>query len=261
MQEEILKLIELQKIDLKILKIEKAMNDIPKSLQKAQKDKEQIQKKLEELSYLLEEKKKQKDLFEEELKQEYQRLKSIQSRLIQIRGTREYQLLLREIDEIKKTNKQKEDEILNLMEEIEKLEEEKKKLIEKLNEMEAIFNEEKQKFEAFCAELSNNKTELLKKRESIAQDIPSNLLKKYEILKEKKGGIGIAPVDNYICEGCHMAIPPQLYNEIQKDNRYYECPHCKRLIFYKKIYIPEEEYQGAIPQDEKKAPEEKASTA
>jgi len=243
MQEEILKLIELQKIDLEVLKIEKNMQEIPQSLKKVQKEKDQLIQKLEDLNHLVEEKKKQKDLFEEELKQEYQRLKSTQSRLIHIRGTREYQLLLREIEEIKKTNKQKEEEILKLMEEIENLEKEKEKLEKEMEKTESLFQEEKQKFDSFCAKLSENKENLLKKREEVAKKIPSNLLRKYEALKQKKGGIGIAPVDNYVCEGCHMAIPPQLYNELQRDNRYYECPHCKRLIYYKRIYIQEDSNQ------------------
>jgi len=241
MQEEIVKLIELQKIDLEVLRIEKNMQEIPQSLQKVQKEREELTKKLENLSQLIEEKKKQKDLFEEELKQEYQRLKSTQARLIQIRGTREYQLLLREIEEIKKANKQKEDEILKLMEEIENLEKEKEKLEEEMKKVESKFQEEKQKFDSFCAELSANKDNLLKKREGIIQKVPSALLRKYEAIRQKKGGLGIAPVDNYVCEGCHMAIPPQLYNELQRDNRYYECPHCKRLIYYKRIYIQEED--------------------
>ncbi|NPA39222.1 MAG: hypothetical protein GXO57_02105 [Thermodesulfobacteria bacterium] len=240
MQEAIMRLIELQNIDLEILKIERAMNEIPQSLQKAQTQKESLNKKLSELTEIIEEKKKQKDLFEEELKEEYNKLKSTQARLIQIRGTREYQLLLREIEEIKKANKQKEEEILKLMEEIEGLEQQKKEIEEELNKAEELFNEEKQKFDEFCQKLLSDKEELLKKRETIAEKIPTNLLKKYELLRQRKGGIGIAPVINYVCEGCHMSIPPQLYNEIQKDNRYYECPHCKRLIFYKKIYIPEE---------------------
>lgn len=241
MQEEIVKLIELQKIDLEVLRIEKNMQEIPQSLQKVQKEKEELTKKLENLSQLIEDKKKQKDLFEEELKQEYQRLKNTQARLIQIRGTREYQLLLREIEEIKKANKQKEDEILKLMEEIENLEKEKEKLEEEMKKIESKFQEEKQKFDSFCAELSTHKDTLLKKRERIIQKVPSALLRKYEAIRQKKGGLGIAPVDNYICEGCHMAIPPQLYNELQRDNRYYECPHCKRLIYYKRIYLQEED--------------------
>ncbi|RLG13028.1 hypothetical protein DRN73_00570 [Candidatus Pacearchaeota archaeon] len=250
MQEEISKLIELQNIDLEILKIEKAMQDIPQSLQKVQREQEKLLQKLEELNQIIEEKEKQKNLFEEELKEEYQRLRTAQTRLIQIRGLREYQLLLREIEEIKKVNKQKEEEILKLMEEIENLIKEKQELEGKLNEINELFKEEKRKFDEYCNELSNNKEKLLKKREDIANKIPSKLLKKYETIRKKKGGIGIAPVENSVCQGCHMSIPPQLYNELQRDNRYYECPHCKRLIYYKKIYISEKESQKdkKIPQ-------------
>lgn len=243
MQEEISKLIELQKIDLEISKIEKSIKTVPESLEKVQKEKAQLIQKLENLIHFIEEKKKQKDLFEEELKQEYNRLKSTQARLINIRGTREYQLLLKEIEEIKKANKQKEEEILKLMEEIENLEKEKEGLEKEMEKTESIYQEEKQKFDSFCAKLLKDKEKLLEKREEIKKKIPPGLLKKYETIRQKKGGIGIAPVDNYVCEGCHMAIPPQLYNEIQKDNRYYECPHCRRLIYYKKIYIQEESKQ------------------
>lgn len=240
MQEEILKLIELQKIDVEILKIEKDLQKIPQSLQKAQKEQEQMSKKLDLLIANLDEKKGQKKFFEEELQEEYQRLKRTQARLMQIKGTREYQLLLKEIEEIKKTNKQKEEEILKLMEEIESLEKEKEKLEKKLEEVNAIFKEEEEKFNEFCQKLLKQKEELIERRSKLTQKISQNLLKKYEAVRQKKSGIGIAPVINSICEGCHMAIPPQLYNELQKDNRYYECPHCKRLIYYKKIYLLEE---------------------
>ncbi|QER41567.1 hypothetical protein F1847_01970 [Thermodesulfobacterium sp. TA1] len=246
MQEEILRLIELQNLDLEILKIEKAVQEVPQSLQKVQKEKDQLLNKIENLKSLLDEKNRQKNLFEEELKQEYQRLKSTQARLVQIRGTREYQLLLREIEEIKKANKQKEEELLKLMEEIEKLEQEKAKLEEEFTKVEDIFNQEKQKFDDYCSQLNQDKEKLLEKRISLSKKIPSRLLKKYELLRERKGGLGIAPVDNYVCEGCYMAIPPQLYNEIQRDNRYYECPHCKRLIFYKKFYFPEESAEPVL---------------
>lgn len=244
MQEEILKLIELQKIDLEILKIEKDLQKIPQSLQKARKEQEQMSKKLELLIANLDEKKGQKKFFEEELQEEYQRLKRTQARLMQIKGTREYQLLLKEIEEIKKANKQKEDEILKLMEEIENLEKEKDKLEKKLEEINTIFEEEERKFNEFCKNLIEQREKLLEKRNKLTPKISQNLLKKYEAVRQKKSGIGIAPVINSICEGCHMAIPPQLYNELQKDNKYYECPHCKRLIYHKKIYLPEEEEES-----------------
>jgi len=239
MQEAIVRLIELQKIDLEILKLEREMAEVPEALRKAKDKMERLQEKLSKITATIEEKEAQRRLFEEELKEEIKRLKQTQARLNQIRGTREYQILLAEIEEIKRTNKQKEEEILKLMEEIEKLTEEKTKIEEELKKTTQTFEEERQKFEETCQRLKEEIAKLSEKRGQISKKISSGILRKYEMVRQKKGGIGIVPVENGVCEGCHMAIPPQLYIEIQKDNRFHECPHCKRIIYFKRYYHQE----------------------
>jgi len=244
MQDDIVRLIELQKLDLEILKLERSMAEVPEALKKAKEKKERLQEKLAQVMASIEEKEARRKLFEEELKEEIKRLKQTQARLTQIRGTREYQILLAEIEEIKRTNKQKEEEILKLMEEIEKLTEEKNKIEEELNKTNQVFEEENRKFEDLCQKLREEIARLSEKRAQMTKKISSGILRKYEIIRQKKGGIGIASVENGVCEGCHMAIPPQLYIEIQKDNRFYECPHCKRIIYFKRYYHQEEIEEG-----------------
>ncbi|MFN3921030.1 MAG: zinc ribbon domain-containing protein [Caldimicrobium sp.] len=241
MQEDIARLIELQKIDLEILNLDRSMAEIPQSLQKAKKNREVLLQKLNLLEEIIKEKERQKNLFEEELKEEQKRLKQTQARLTQLKGSREYQVLIREIDETKKTIRLKEEEILKLMEELENLQKEKVKLEEELAKVQKILDEENKKYEQFCEEIKAQKAVLLEKRKGISQKISSGILKRYEMIREKKRGIGIAAVDGGICEGCYMAIPPQLYNELQKDNQFFECPYCKRLIYYKRLYHQEEE--------------------
>lgn len=241
MQEDIARLIELQKIDLEILRLERTISEIPQELIKARRESEILWEKINILEKTVEEKEKQKKLFEEELKEEQKRLKQTQARLTQIRGSRDYQILLREIEEMKKTIRSKEDEILKLMEEIEKLERDRDNLKAHLEKVQAVLDDETKKFEKFCEEINAEKEKLLKKRTQITKKISGGILKKYELVRQKKGGIGIAAVENGVCEGCFMSVPPQLYNELQKDNRFYECPHCKRIIYYKRIYHKEEE--------------------
>ncbi|PMP62540.1 MAG: hypothetical protein C0197_04480 [Caldimicrobium thiodismutans] len=246
MQEDIVRLIELQKIDLEILRLEKSVAEVPQALKKAKKERDLLKEKINVLEKAIEEKEKQKNLFEEELKEEQKRLKQTQARLTQIRGSRDYQILLREIDEMKKTIRIKEDEILKLMEEIENLSKERDNLKNQLEKVQAVLEEETKKFEKFCEEINAEKESLLKKRKEIAEKISGGILRKYELIRQKKGGVGIAAVENGVCEGCFMSVPPQLYNELQKDNRFYECPHCKRIIYFKRIYHKEEE---ALPEE------------
>ncbi len=229
-------LIKLQEIDLKILAIDRAKEEFPESLKEAEEALAQKQKEYEALENEIEELQFKRRKFEEELEQEYQRLKKSQTRLMEVKAQREYQALLKEIEEIKKVNKQREEELLQMMERIETLHKEKEKLREEISALEKKVAEEREKYEARRAELDKQREAIWQERESIAVKIPANLLKRYEFVKSRRNGLAVVPVNDAICDGCHMNIPPQLYNELQRDDRVYECPICQRIIFFKKAY-------------------------
>ena len=244
MREEMVNLIKLQEIDLKILAIDKAKEEFPESLKKAEEALAQKKKEYEALEHEIEELQFKRRKFEEELEQEYQRLKKSQARLMEVKAQREYQALLKEIEEIKKANKQREEELIQMMERVEALNQEKEKLGEEIAELEKKVAEERAKYEAKRAELDKEREAIWQERENIAAQIPANLLKRYEFVKSRRNGLAVVPVMNAICDGCHMNIPPQLYNELQRDDRIYECPICQRIIFFKKAYaelLPSEE--------------------
>ena len=88
--------------------------------------------------------------------------------------------------------------------------------------------------------LEEEKANYLRERERVARNISQSLLKRYEFIRQRRGGLAVVGVENGTCEGCHMNIPPQLFNDLQRDDRYFECPLCRRLIYYKKLYFPED---------------------
>ena len=45
-------------------------------------------------------------------------------------------------------------------------------------------------------------------------------------------GVAVVSVWKEVCDGCHMSIPPQLYNELQKSTRLLTCPNCNRIIYW-----------------------------
>jgi hypothetical protein len=45
--------------------------------------------------------------------------------------------------------------------------------------------------------------------------------------------VGIIAVIDAVCQGCHMNIPPQMYNELQRGDNLTKCPMCQRLIYWK----------------------------
>jgi len=72
-------------------------------------------------------------------------------------------------------------------------------------------------------------------RAEAASAVEPALLKKYEMLLERRAGLAVAIVEEGGgCSGCHVQIPPQMLIEIRKTAAVRVCPMCQRLL-----YVPE----------------------
>ncbi len=69
--------------------------------------------------------------------------------------------------------------------------------------------------------------------ESVAESIDPEIINTYNTIKDTIGGIPVAAVSNAVCQGCHMNIPAQMYNELQRADSIKKCPHCQRIIYWK----------------------------
>lgn len=154
-------------------------------------------------------------------------------RLNRIKNIKELQALQREIDQIKENNAQLEEELIQLLEELEARgasvkakEEEVKKLDE---EWEARGGE----IERELAAIEGSIAEASKARQAIAGQLNGDLIERYELIFSRRGGVAVVVVSEGICQGCHMNIPPQLWNEIIRSERLNLCPSCHRILYHK----------------------------
>ena len=234
MRPELQTLLELQEIDLKILALKKELDKAPlhlNTLKEAQAKKEEELNILKERLSSLQERKFE---VEDELQMETERLKKSQKKLTTIKTEREYHALLKEIDEIKKANKEREDEILEAEEEIEKVTAEieaKKKELDEINAQ--VKNEEKVLAEK-TKEITTQMDALNEDRAKVEKEVQPSLLSKYMFLRDKRAGFVVVSVVQGVCGGCNMNIPPQLFNELLRDDRIYTCPTCQRFIYAKR---------------------------
>jgi len=68
---------------------------------------------------------------------------------------------------------------------------------------------------------------------AVEADIAPALLKAFfKVKKMCPDGKAMAPVRNSICMGCHMNIPPQMYNELQRFDSLKLCPFCNRILYW-----------------------------
>lgn len=180
----------------------------------------------------------------EELKKEYRSLESdtqlnidhikkSQAKLNTVKTNKEYQSLLKEIDDIKKKNSSIEDTMIECLDTIEKLEQQISEYEKDCDELGQQIAEKKAAVEKEREVFRDRLADLDGQAKSNSDSIDSELMHIYNGIKMKKGGTGIAPVIAAVCQGCHLNIPPQMYNELHRRDSLKICPWCERIIYWK----------------------------
>lgn len=75
--------------------------------------------------------------------------------------------------------------------------------------------------------------EALQKEElEITPGLDEELLFKFERIIRNKAGLGIVPIEQGVCTGCHIILPVQYVNEVHQGTDVRFCPNCSRVLFY-----------------------------
>jgi predicted nucleic acid-binding Zn-ribbon protein len=193
----------------------------------------EFEKKMKEDELFINELNKEYRSYESDLETNQAHLRKSQEKLENVKNNKEYQSILKEMDDIKFKNSQIEDKMIECLNNIEEAENkigsiriEYSRISEKnKNEKEDIYKQIEQR--------EKRLEELQKEWESISQSTESDLMNHYIELKGKIKGSVIASVKDAVCDGCHMNIPPQMYNELQRFDSLKYCPFCHRIIYWK----------------------------
>jgi predicted nucleic acid-binding Zn-ribbon protein len=154
-------------------------------------------------------------------------------RMNRIKNIRELQALQHEVDQIKQANSQIEEELIAIMEDLEARAAILRERDEELARLETAWAGEKSQLQAQIAQLDKEVAETSAGRQTIAAQLKGDLIGRYEMIFARRGGTAVVAVTDGICQGCFMNIPPQLSNEIRKNERLNLCPSCHRILFYK----------------------------
>jgi len=232
LKEQLSYLIELQKLDLNIDKINVKKRELPEKI--AQMDEEfgtyiagmdESKKKYEELNKRHSEK-------EDKLRRGIDALKKTKERLLEVKTNKEYQAILKEIETIENRNSEDEDEIISALEELDHVRVELKAKEKDFDAYRLQYEKERKKMEEEISQLDVDFSGCLQISNDLRRQIRKELLKKYETIKDKRNGLAVVSVWKEVCGGCHMNIPPQLYIELQRSTDLQSCPNCNRIIHW-----------------------------
>lgn len=149
-----------------------------------------------------------------------------------VKTNKEYQSILKEIDEIRKKNSGIED---RMIEQLDKIETAEQTVDEKEAELAGFIQSCREKKETLAAKAQRERQALEtlnEKKARISVKADPKIITVLDDVKKKVRGMAVVPVQQAICMGCHMNIPAQLYNELQRFDEIRFCPHCHRIIYW-----------------------------
>lgn len=226
------KLAVLQALDIKIRGMQREKDEIPTRLAALEgefkKEEEKVLGQKAELDRLLKDRRHK----EKELEEEVERAKKTEARAFEIKTNKEYQAVLKEIEGAKKLNRQREEEILGILERFEELQKVARQGEKELEAKRKEYQQQLSELQQRAAQFEQKMAAEVKERDERQKGIPPDLLSKYRMLLEKRQGIAVAPVSNGVCKACNMNLRPQLYIELQKQQTLILCPNCSRILFW-----------------------------
>jgi predicted nucleic acid-binding Zn-ribbon protein len=99
------------------------------------------------------------------------------------------------------------------------------------SELEKFASDEQAKADARLAELNQVRDRILTGRSELVSKVPADVLRRYEMIRSKRQGVGMSAVKNSTCSGCFVVLAPQQVLSIQRGDEFAQCPRCQRILY------------------------------
>jgi predicted nucleic acid-binding Zn-ribbon protein len=226
-------LVKVQQIEIETGKLKAYLEKVPSRISSLERELEEFIRSVKGDEAEIEEFNKQYRALEADVQLNLSKIQKSQEKLRSVKTNKEYQSSLKEIDGIKAINSKLEDEMLEYLEKIETAEKAIKDRKQHYTEIVNESNREKESIERDAEQRQENLVDLEAKRVAVATELDAGILEIFKQVKAKQASlVAIVGVQDAVCQGCNMNIPPQVYNELQRCDSLRYCPSCFRIIYW-----------------------------
>jgi predicted nucleic acid-binding Zn-ribbon protein len=230
-QEKLVSVITLKKIDSKIDEINKLRGELPMEVKDLEDEIAGLQTRINNIDNEIEvinqdiTRKQNAQVEARELLKKYEKQQN------NVKNSREFEAINKEIElqelEIRACEKKIKDA------NAEKVEQESSKDAIKamIAEKEEVLKLKQGELQKIIAETEKEESTLLVKREKAALDVEPRLLLSYNKIRTSyRNGLAVVPVERDSCGGCFNVIPPQRQSDIRLRKKMIVCEHCGRIM-------------------------------
>jgi len=226
-------LLSLQRIEIQKIGVQKNLDTVADKIAELDKELDTFLRSIEKQKAAFEDLQARYNDAEEQVRVNTTLIEKTEEKRRAVKTNREYQSLLKEEEQLRARKSQIEDEMLECMTEMETLSQTISAREEEHRQLDEQVASDKKAVTESASESETRFSDLSREVKTVEADIAPELLKAFiKVKKMCPDGKAVAPVRNSICMGCHMNIPPQMFNELQRFDSLKLCPFCNRILYW-----------------------------
>lgn len=239
LREQLRALIAIQELDLKIDQLKKKKADVPLALKKLQGSLQDVQASVSLKTNSITEIEKAQRQTQAALELNGDRIARADAKLSAASNSQEFQAGTKEKNQLETLKKTLGDQIKQADESIARVKSEIEALGSKVSAAQAEFDKAAGEQQGIADQLETEIKTLMASRGEYSPRVERTLLARYDFVRSKRAGVGLAPAGGGRCGACNMMIPPQKFIVIQRGLESQDCTSCHRILF-----IPEANAAG-----------------
>jgi len=161
------------------------------------------------------------------------KLKDRRMRLARIRSDKDLGVARREVDLLKEETGTIENELIGVLEQVDGAGAKLRGIDEELARLRTAMETEAAELRETVGRLSGEIERERSVRGVLVEGLDGELRRKYETIFSRRGGVAVVEIREGTCQGCRMRVPPQLFNEIQRNEQVILCPSCQRMLYWR----------------------------
>lgn len=241
MQEFLKPLIEIQELDMKMIRLMRIKRDRKKELKQIEDLRKELHDQLNEKKEEIAGLDKEVRLQEGKIDDLAEKLKGLEGRQSQIKKIEEFNALTQEMTNTERERIAIEQKISDLADRKSMEEELLEKITESLKTSEESSIALEKEIQLSIDLINTEGLQLKEQRDAMAINADPDTLRIYERLLRNKKDRVIVPIENRNCSGCHISLTAQHENIVRKGENLIFCEHCSRIHFWQEA----EELEGA----------------
>jgi predicted nucleic acid-binding Zn-ribbon protein len=185
---------------------------------------------------------KQRRQLESTIAEEQNNLQKAQRKLLEVKTNKEYSAMLAEIEAFKQKISGHEDAVLHIMELSDLRKQELQELERRVKEAEQMLTDGRRRNELELSVLRKTLAERQRLREETGLQLERPVMELYVRLLNSRKGLAVVGIKNGACQGCFLNLPPQLVQEVRRNDRVLTCSHCQRILYWsgEMVHTPSE---------------------